>query len=223
MFDVNGYIAQEAGQESVSWLHFWMEEQGGSSWSPESQAFKWFLAEHARSLPKTDYFWLQGTEKAQESYESAAEEAGGERAFRRALTAWHAWNHEFLDTVDLPNKVNGRLELVRTEPLSVLENNGIEVGSGHLMTRGANESTSLIRPIRANGAEVTVQSVPLHRVTGMYVYEQVPGEGFSAFLSDAENEVVAMLDGIEFEYRGGVRESLDYFEEKIAGQVVPPS
>jgi hypothetical protein len=48
---------------------------------------------------------------------------------------------------------------------------------------------------------VIVQKVPYHRIIGTYFTERHPGRGRTAFLKDSENEFVAMLDDIPFDYK----------------------
>jgi len=74
------------------------------------------------------------------------------------------------------------------------------------MKRSPLSSTSFFTEVIANGAELTVQDVPIHRIFATYIQERGPGDNSPMFLNDRENEFAAMLEGLPFDYKGKVVE-----------------
>ena|GEM_PF-3564246 len=208
MIDVQNYINKNGGNyEAVT---DWMNEQGGSSWSKASQALKYHLSQqrtHAESQQRTlsgdTYFWYHGIGKAADHYKEYAKDAGGEAKYAESVAAFHAFNYELLDKTRFINKnSDNTITLVRTEDKKVMKAYKKKPGDTDVtMPRGVAESTSIYKPVYINGTtELTTQKVPLHRVIGTYFYEGKPGSGDTPFYGDHENEFIAMLEGIPFNY-----------------------
>lgn len=122
--------------------------------------------------------------------------------------------------VDLPNNIKAKkaIRLIRTESNLVMDlyNPKRETGARPAMKRGMAESTSLVRHVVVKGGHVTYQEVPYHRILGMYLiergeYNQMIKKTLyeSFFMSDAENEVIAMMDGLPHEYAGEIDLNLE--------------
>lgn len=217
MFEVERYIDGAGG--SFAFLQDWMLEQSGDSWNTLPSALKYLLASQ-RSVPLDRYYWPAGPDDARQRFENAAKKRG-EETLLTTLAAWHAWNYELLDAIDIAGKdaAAGTIKLLRTETDTVLQMYGINPGDRQAsMTRGPAESTSLYQPVYVTGGEVTEQRVPLHRIVGMYFYNRQPGTVTGAFLNDSENEVLAMLEGIALDYTA----QLDKFG-KVAKVFAPHS
>ena len=71
---------------------------------------------------------------------------------------------------------------------------------GVTMPRGPAESTSIFRRVRVHGTESTTQKMHVGRVVGSYFFERIAGSGSSGFMGDSENELIAVLDGVKFNY-----------------------
>lgn len=206
MKHVTTYIDTNGGKYSL--LPYWMGQQGGDSWSNGPRGAKIWLT-NQRTLPRDAYWWRYGLEKSEKSYERAIAAAGSEKIYSETFTAWHAFNYEFVRTVELPNQDRARrlLNVVRTEDAFIMDEvYKIPMHARQVtMLRGAIESTSLIKPISVYGSEVTRQNVPYHRVMGTYFYGRYDGYSSGAFLGDNENEIVALLEGLPFDYEGSLR------------------
>jgi hypothetical protein len=197
MYDVKKYINSNGG--SYEEITTWMNAQAGSSWSNRSQAVKYFLA-NQRKIDTDSYYWHHGVDVAKNYYEFASN-----KKFANSFTAWHAFNYEMMRKVKFEknNPASGTIELIRTENISVMEYNKLKPGdTGVKMKRSVIDSTSVYQATQIHGTEVTVQKVPYHRIIGTYFTERHPGKEKTAFLKDSENEFVAMLDDIPFNYEG---------------------
>ncbi|MEM6432254.1 MAG: minor capsid protein [Cyanobacteria bacterium P01_D01_bin.115] len=197
--DVERYINGNGG--SYDAIAGWAGQQAGSSWSNASQTLKWELAQ-SRNAPLDRYFWRDGTDGAKQSWEQGMKMIGAD-TYRESLAAFHAWNYELLQAVEMPNndRKNNIFRAVRTENRYVMDTiNKLSPGDrGVVIQRGAAESTSMFTKVSVYGSEVTVQNIPHHRVLGMYLQSR-RSSGGSMFLSDGENELVALLEGIEMDY-----------------------
>lgn len=197
--DFADYVRSTGGDYQQ--LSRWMSSQGTSSWSPASQALKAAIAEN-RGGDTGGYFWLQGTTTAEQHLQSYRRQYS---SYDNTLAAYHAFNYELMSRVEMPNNdlQQGVMRIYRTESIGVLQANGVNIGSGQTMVRGAAESASAFTPVEAvAGNELTIQEVPHHRIIGAYFQSRAPGGDDGAFLGDDENEIVFIPDGIEFEYTG---------------------
>ena len=124
------------------------------------------------------------------------------KAIDDTLTAYHAFTYEMLSKADIPNKnSDGTITIIRTERKNVTDMYNLKPGKTGKIKRGPLESTSLVEPVYVNGTtELTTQKVPIHRVFSTYFNEVKPGINKTPFLSDGENEFLAMLDGLEVKH-----------------------
>lgn len=192
------YLNDNGGDYNV--ISYWMEKQAVSSSSGASQATKYFYSTR-RDVPLERYFWSNGLEKAQHHYTGAISSLG-EQKYNESLTAWHAFNYEFLRTTDFPRNSlkQGVVKLMRTENLDVMQFHTMAVGDTKVMTRGAAESFSIWKQVVVKGREMTEQELPHQRVFGTYFFERKPGSRVSPFFGDNENEFVGMAEGVEAKY-----------------------
>lgn len=198
--DLVEYINQNGGNYNKV-IPSWAAEQAGDSWNDEPQAYKWQIALN-RDVPLDQYFWRHGVNTARQHWETYTA-ASGQDVYQNTFAMFHAWNYELLQKVDMPNndKKAGTFRVVRTEKGSRIKNTyGLSPGDRNVtMLRGAVESTSMFSRVDIFGTEVTVQSVPHHRVLGMYLYGRAPLNEIM-FAGDYENELVALLEGVPFDY-----------------------
>lgn len=201
------YMQGRGGDHGI--ISGWMSAQAGSSWSARSLSTKGLLARQ-RDVPLDAYFWGNpGDPAAGLAAADAAYAAGLARLGDAWLRTWqqqHAFTYSLLEATAFPKKdaKAGTVTLVRTEAARVMQNNGFSgaVGETRPMQRGVAESTSLMKEVYIGGSKVvTSQAVPIHRVLGVYWQERNPGRGGSGFLGDAENEFVAMLEGLDVEWK----------------------
>ena len=183
----------------------WMSAQAGSSWLEGPAALKSFLAAQ-RTVADDGYYWHKPVtaQTARDSLEKARKKAGGGDAYDEAFTALHAFTREYLTRAEFDGKdpARGTIRLMRTETKEAMKANKLKRGAkGAMMKRGVAESTSLYRKVSVKGNELTVQDVPIHRVIATYWQERTPGQVSGAFLGDAENEFVAMLEGVPLDYQ----------------------
>jgi hypothetical protein len=182
----------------------WRSAQAGSSWSPYSLSTKALFARQ-RDVPPDAHYWgdrhdpAAGLARADAAYDAALNRLGD-----TWLTTWqqqHAFTYSLLESVAFPKKnaKAGTVTLVRTEAADVLTDNGFAgVGARGPLQRGVAESTSLMREVFiGRSTAVTSQAVPFHRVLGVYWQERPGQRGSDAFLGEAENEFVAMLEGVD--------------------------
>lgn len=200
--DLSRYVESNGGQYAT--IKGWMAAQAGSSWSDQSKALKRFIAD-ARGSNYSQYFWNIGATPADSGQllKKYAEKVGGLKAYATAMQSQHAFTYEYLRRADFPNKDagGGTIKLKRTEDLAVMRANHLKPGDkGVKLLRGVAESTSIYKKVTVRGSELTIQHVPLHRILGTYWQERYPDHGDSAFMGDSENEFVAILEGIPFEY-----------------------
>jgi SPP1 gp7 family putative phage head morphogenesis protein len=197
--DLNRYMIEVGASYKI--LSDWMEDQADDSWNDQPKAFKYFLASQ-RTLPLDRYFWRYGLEQSQNAYKNFIQ-IHGVKPYQETFTAWHAFNHEMMLKTNFSRKnQDGSITLIRTEDPSVVKNlNGLSPGDrDKVIVRGPAESTSVYRRVEVFGSEITIQNVPAHRIFGTYWAERDPEGGESAFLGDSENEFIAMMDDIPFDY-----------------------
>jgi SPP1 gp7 family putative phage head morphogenesis protein len=199
MLALRDYINSNGG--SYKSLQYWMQGQAGSSWSSNSRAYKWYLA-NQRTVPIDNYYWQDGLDASRSKFNLIVQKVGGESIFTANSQAWHAFNYELMNAIEFNNRNDdGTVTLIRTEDLEVMQMYNLTPGDRNIvMLRGAAESTSIYSKVSVHGTEVTMQQVPLHRIFGTYFYERHPGQGGSAFMGDSENEFIALLEGIPFDY-----------------------
>lgn len=203
--DLHDFIRSVGGEPGA--IRHWMSQQARDSWNDNPQALKVFLARN-RDKPADAYWWKHGLQTAESRYRTAVRLAGGERAYSEAMIAQHAFTHELLSRMEFDHKdaARGTVRLMRTENIDVMNLNKLSIGAKQaIIQRGAAESTSIYQEVKVFGTEMTIQDVPLHRVIGTYWQEKTPGRSDDAFLGDRENEFVALLDGVPFDYTGRVR------------------
>lgn len=194
----NEYVQRNGGNNYL--LSGWMQGQAGSSWSEQSQAFKYYIATRARGVQPDSFYWRDGVNQAKSAYDRVVAQYGQD-VFEKSFQAYHAFTYELLQKTDFPGKnSDGTVSLWRTENASVMKGYGLNKGDRATIKRGALESFSVFNPITVFGNEVTLQRVPFHRIFGTYFMERFPGYGGGAFLGDNENEFVVIPDGIELEY-----------------------
>ncbi len=196
--EFDSYITGLGGDPGI--LSHWKSQQGGDSWNAGPQAARWFIASE-RTLDVGDYWWKEGTQTAEANYTKAMARVGAD-AYRTSMIAHHAYTREMLAKAHFENKTpDGMIQLVRTENRDVMQLNKLKVGArGAVIKRGLAESCSLYRRVTVFGSELTVQKVPLHRITGTYWQARSGSDSQSSFLGNLENEFVALLDGIPFDY-----------------------
>jgi len=200
------HMRANGGDPSV--ISGWMSSQAGSSWSARSLSTKGLLARQ-RDVPMDAYFWGNPRDPAAGlASGDAAYDAGLRLLGDKWLTTWqqqHAFTYSLLEAVDFPHKnaKAGTVTLVRTEAAGVMSLSGFSgVGARGKMQRGVAESTSLMKEVYIGGSTVvTSQEVPFHRVLGVYWQERAGQRGSSAFLGDGENEFVAMLEGLDVDWK----------------------
>jgi hypothetical protein len=206
---IKDYINRNGGDYQL--VKYWMSAQGGDSWSPNSQALKYWIAQQ-RGLPMDAYYWQKGPDSARFHYQDVLGYAAGgtpdekQKAWDTTWTAWHAFNYETVRNVQFPgNRISkGIVELMRTESKTVMDAYGIREKEVATMTRGACESASIFQGISVGGGEMTLQEVPHHRIMGMYFYSPDKGSWQSPFYGDSENEFLFVPEGLPFYYFGDI-------------------
>jgi hypothetical protein len=197
--DLSDYIRDAGGSYEV--IEYWADDQAGSSWSKQSKALKWQLAS-SRDVSPDEYFWQGGQASARKNWESVTK-AFGAQTYQESIAAFHAWNYEQLQRIEMPNndRLGGTFQAVRTESATVMANAGLSPDdSGVTMRRGAAESFSMFSSVSVYGSEVTVQDIPHHRVFGMYTQSRSPSGPYGFFAGDHENEMVALTEGVTLNY-----------------------
>jgi hypothetical protein len=192
------YLLQNGGDHGI--IQSWASSQSGNSWSSAPQALKYFLA-NQRTLPLDSFYWHYDIDGARIQYDAAVTSIG-EKKYRETWVAWHAFNYEFVRNVKFANNLHsqGVIKLMRTERLDVMKKYNMVPGQVGQMKRGAAESTSIFKKVTVNGHELTTQRVPHHRIFGSYMFERYPGSNMTLFMSNDENEFIAMMEGLEVKY-----------------------
>jgi hypothetical protein len=195
------YIGAQGGDYDAV-IPLWADQQASSSWSPLPQAVKWHYAQ-VRGVGLDQYWWKEGSDQAKVYYDNFRNSVGS-NTFDVTLVAFHAWNYEQLQQIEMPNnnRSDGTFKLVRTESLRTMQRNNLNEGDVDVtIPRGAAESTSLFSRVQAvAGGETTVQMVPHHRIVGMYLQSRTSLRKNDMFIGDKENEAVAILQGTKFDY-----------------------
>ncbi len=170
----------------------WFESQGGDSWNRYPTYVKDLLARYRPS----DYWVPTGLNPR--LIESVRSTYGDDLA-TDAVAAMNAFSYETLRRVDMGVRPSpGVLRLLRTEARDVMKTYDLnDIGDVGQIKRGAVESTSLVKPVSVFGGYLTEQDVPLHRVYGMYPF----GFDKTVFHDDGENEILALLDGLEVRFK----------------------
>lgn len=201
----------------------WASEQSADSWNENPVSYKYFLYSQARDVDFDDFYWgkYENKSKVKACYTSTLNKIQvNQEVYRQSFTAFHAFNYLIASKVDLPNNIKSKkaIRLIRTESDKVMDiyNPGRETGIRPVMKRGMAESTSLVRHVVIAGSHVTYQEVPYHRILGTYLIERGKYNEFvkkmlytSFFMSDVENEVIAMMDGLPHEYAGEIDPNLE--------------
>ena len=200
----------------------WASEQSSDSWIKKPVSYKYFLYSQARDVDFDNFYWrnLDKNEVKADYTNTLNDLQVNQEVYRQSFTAFHAFNYLITSKVDLPNNIKSKkaIRLIRTESNEVMDiyNPGRETGTRPVMKRGMAESTSLVRHVVVEGGHVTYQEVPYHRIFGTYLIEKgeynqnakkMLYEPF--FLSDTENEVIAMMDGLPHEYAGEIDPDFD--------------
>ena len=200
--DLAEYIESVGGNYNM--VSSWMKAQAGDSWNPKPQAVKWYYTSRRNGDADNDYWWRNGRGGAKKKLTSWLADTGADvQMLDQTFAAYHAFNLELMRNVNFTNNDRdaGTVRLVRTESGDVMELNRLKRGDrGLTMKRGPVESTSIFKRIEVFGSEITVQHVPHHRVLGTYFQSRHAGSSSGAFMGDGENEFVAMLEGIQFDY-----------------------
>jgi hypothetical protein len=201
--DVDAYMQEQGGAWSV--VARWMGSQAGSSWSSDSKAVKYWIADQRTVDVSKGYYWGgEDPAKARSRYETALSVVGRQRWWG-SYQVYHAWMYEILHNVDFEYNDRGRgmVGLVRTENRDVISHYGMRVGRTTDYVRGACESCSIAQTVVVAGNHLQLmRDIPHHRVMGIYFTERTPGSSHSPFLGDGENEFVTMLEGIPAYYAG---------------------
>lgn len=206
MEDLAVHMSQKGGDMGI--IRDWASDQGINSWNAGPQAMKYVMVQ-ARNVPESEYFFLEGADKAKACYEKVLAKVdddprvAGEK-FEKTWTTWMAFNMELLEHVDFPGK-NGEsktVEIFRAENRTVMFLNQLKPGDENcVIKRGPAESGSIMTSVNVlEGTENTVQNVPFHRITGTYLPERSPGSGKTFFISDNEKEFLFMSEGVPFNY-----------------------
>lgn len=193
-----GYMQRNGGDYERT-IPYWAGQQAIDSWTNGAQAAKYFYAGQ-RNVDDA-FWWKFGKDKASEAYEKAKSIIGAD-AYHETLTAWHAFNYEFMRNTAFKNNnlKKGVVKLIRTENIDVMGLNNMQKGDTKTIKRGAVESYSVFKKVSVFGSEETVQEIPHHRIFGNYMLERSPGSNHGMFLGDNENEIVAMTEGVKVTY-----------------------
>lgn len=199
---VADYINKNGGNyEAV--IPSWAGDQAGDSWTPHAQAGKYFYASQREVDHDNTFWWKFGRDQAQAYYDNDKGSVG-ESVYHETLTAWHAFNYEFMRHTKFEHNdiKRGVVNLYRTENKDVMRLHSMNIGDQKVMKRGAVESYSVFEKVFVFGTEVTRQEIPHHRIFGCYMLERSPNQGWAMFAGDNENEIVAMSEGSISTYEG---------------------
>lgn len=198
------YMGRHNGEYRM--IQEWAGNQAGDSWNGYAPGVKYWYA-NRRDLDQAEHFWWKyGIDGARSSHDVVSARFG-QNAMDETLSAWHAFNYEFVRNVKFKNNnlSKGLIHLMRTEDEKVMAIHDMYQGDTLIMRRGAVESSSVWRKVTVHGTELTEQDVPHHRVFGNFMLERGPGHDTALFASDylGENELVVMLDGLDATYTSG--------------------
>jgi SPP1 gp7 family putative phage head morphogenesis protein len=197
--DLEKYMKLVDGDLGI--VRFWQQQQAGDSWNDAPQAFKHFVMEQTE-YQESEFWWKNGANAAQNSYNKAAAKVGAEK-YRRSHAAYKAMMLEFLKRVDFKNNNRKRklVTLLRTEDKGVMQANNLRKGQkGVTIKRGAAESFSIFNSVKIHGSEKTLQNLPHTRIHGIYFFSKRDNDSYGSFLGDSENEFVALPVATVFDY-----------------------
>lgn len=193
----------DANGGSVVEFERWCTYQASNSWKKICQAYKVLIAE-SREVAVDSYYWGgYGHDIALKHL--ATELAGKQAEARQTLAAVHANTYEMLKRMDFKNnnRKKGTINLIRTLNRADIEseyNVRLVPGTkGALIKEGAAESTSVFRHTKVYGDTITRRVVPHTRVINTYFLERP--NGYRMFAGDAENEFLAVLEGLKLDVR----------------------
>jgi hypothetical protein len=211
------YIRAAGG--NPDFLPEFMEHQAGDSWQfNEINAVKYYMA-LSRGGNFDDYFWKGGVARAKQGYEAMTQK-WGKKTFNITWEAFHAFNFEVMRNMDFDRNhpEGGFVEIVRTESKDTLDMYGVKksYSKAHRFRRGLAESGSLYRAIKAvAGSQLTMQRVPYHRIFGFYFMSRGSQQNRTAFLTEAENEILFDSSGLDIYYVGSYTGPVDGQWEKL--------
>jgi len=197
---------------SYALLDKWMREQGGDSWSGDSQIFKCLLLE-AMGEKADKYFWKvpfhgEGNSGAGRALhlKYALEDKDKRPTFKEykalhntSLAHQMAYTMEFLTHTKMPGVIdheNQTITVYRTESPAGLEANNVDIHDTEnlqTMKRSVFESVSIIAPVFAAGTEgaiKTKQVVPLRNLAFGFQLRQL--------LTDKEREMGMLTKNTPF-------------------------
>jgi hypothetical protein len=184
---------------SIDTYRKWFSAQRGNSWNPGALSAKYFHYKNI-DIPRGKVYWRSGHgtyDRAKEAYDMFSRHSD----FDREMTAYHAFNYEFLGKTDMifNNRSTRTLKLFRTESESVVERYGIQHKKqfkGDSFIHPIYDSASVVNLTEVEGSELMLyDSVPHHRVVGNYIVN-LEGAGGCPLYSDDENEFLVMLHGL---------------------------
>jgi hypothetical protein len=235
MLNVFGGDATKARRARAA-VENWTSSQAGDSWSQGAMAHSEFQMRMTGT--KGDQVYLHGRAKpgsgdTQIRYifeEQAHQRSLSHEDLDTAYSVYHQYVQEILEHTEFPANDwdSGTIRLWRAVP-------GTELNRGNRIPaigtkvevkdkqRGPNVSTSLHKPVApVGGNHMTVQAVPRGRVTGLYWTGRESNPGDGAFAGDHENEFTIFAPGIDFTYRGVIRNHVDPDAEMLAFSNLSP-
>ncbi|SCE47330.1 hypothetical protein GA0115240_16572 [Streptomyces sp. DvalAA-14] len=211
------WLDENGGDSSM--LGEWAASQGGGSITSEAQRFKVLMSFFRPSRDEDGYF-MNRLNSTFHDPELDLPRLGFPAAYLRSVAAQHAFTHEILRRVDIPNvdRQRGVVQLMRLEGRNLLQdyNEGTTMtpNAEVRMRRGPAESFSLMAPYKDPTEEhhtlgpfwVTSQEVPLHRIFGTYFQSRAltpddPADR-SLFYGESENEFLTMGEGAPVIFHG---------------------
>lgn len=199
------FLGREKGDKAERLIRKWASDQGSGSHEPSAVAIKKIISDNM-VVPQADFYWRDTQLNFSGIYISDLGNGLAANEVRDAFAFYHAAVQEIFDNVSMPNvdRAMGVARLMRTEDLSVMHRYGLKAGDkATYMTRGANESASLVKAVQAEaGCQLTVQAVPTSRMTGFWGLGRRDSGNGTWFFMDDENEVTFISHGLKFDYRG---------------------
>ncbi|MFO1461232.1 MAG: hypothetical protein U1G08_17750 [Verrucomicrobiota bacterium] len=182
---VADYINANGGDWEI--IAQWAAAQGGTSGSPASNAASDWLIARLHGISKSEIF-RQGQPG------KAIREMWGEK-YDRTWEMWHAAVQEVLGRVKFEgNDQTARLvRIMRTEQSKSTV--PFEKGQKGQYPRRVNASGSVFAPVFSGVRTLT--AVPHTRITGLYFFDRIPGQGNEFFLGDSENEFTYIGAGLD--------------------------
>ena len=215
--DLIEYITRNGGNWEL--IRDYASSQRGSSWSDNAVGMKYLLHQWRPGTKFDDFYWRVSKETSRKKKDQLLSSSRtSEESALTSVAAVHAFTQEILRNTDMPNsnREKGVFRLQRTEESTVTDYNAKDPVTGkqlvlpqtteapirHSLKRGALESYSSFKPISVKGDRLTVLEVPYHRVMMTYLLSKSANKADNFFMSDSENEFVAMTDGIDADYHG---------------------